>query len=86
MEEIDLNDLTDEEYFGELKVMFQTRGWRIFTAELFDNAEFINDLQDVKCTNDLHYRKGKLDSIGTILNFEDTIKRAEEDGLDEGTE
>jgi hypothetical protein len=76
---MDLTNLTDEVYFAELKMMFNTNGWDIFLQELRDNADIIGDIQDCSTSDDLYYRKGQLSSIGRILNLQDTIKRAEEE-------
>jgi len=76
----------DELYFAALKEMFKTEGWSYFTKELLDNATLIGDLQQVSDEKDLFYKKGKLDTIGLILNFPETIRRAEEEEaeIDEG--
>lgn len=79
MAAVDFDTLTDEDYFGELKLMFATPGWTILTEELRDNATSINNLQDVKDERDLDYKRGQLAAIGILLNFEDTILRAEKD-------
>ena len=75
----ELNDMTDEEYFGALKMLFNTEGWKIFMAELADNATSVNSVEDAKDQDDLMFRKGQLNILGNLLNMEDTIKRAEED-------
>ena len=75
----ELNDMTDEAYFGALKMLFNTEGWKIFMAELADNATSVNSVEDAKDQDDLMFRKGQLNILGNLLNMEDTIKRAEED-------
>ena len=77
---VDLSNLTDEMYFGEMKLMFNTPGWQILMAELEDKAYHINDLQVCKTHDDMRFRQGQLDTIGVMLNLEDTLKRAEEEG------
>jgi hypothetical protein len=79
---LDFDELSQEEYFGELKLMFQTKGWRILCQELFDNSEVLNNVQDVKDQRDLDFKRGQLATIGYILNFESTIHRAEEEEQD----
>lgn len=74
-----LDQITDEEYFGHLKLMFQSTGWAIVLAELRDNVRFIDDIQNTKDERDLDYRRGQLATIATLLNFEETIARAEKD-------
>jgi len=80
---VDFDSLKDEEYFAHLKIMFTTEGWEVLCEELRDQARIISDIQDCKDGDDLQYKKGQLASIATLLNFEDTIKRAEEDSAPE---
>ena len=82
---VDLDDLTDEDYFAHMKQMFNSPGWQIYKVELSDMAYHLNNIQDVTDEKDLWIRRGRLDQIGLALNFEDTIKRAEEEA-DEGSE
>jgi hypothetical protein len=77
-------DVTDEVYFGELKIMFATDGWKILMWELADNARDINDIQDIKDQDELYFKRGQLATIAKLLNFEDIIERAEKDQEDEG--
>ena len=49
----DREDVTDEVYFGEIKSLFHTDGWRILMWELEDNARILNDVQDCKDLEDL---------------------------------
>jgi len=72
-------EITDEIYFGELQVMFNTKGWKILMLELTENAHTLNDLQRVKSTEELYFRQGELAQLGRLLNFEDTLERAQEE-------
>ena len=74
---MDLENMTEEEYLGELKMMFLTPGWSIFQSELEDMAALLNNIQDVSDEKDLWIRRGRLDQMGITLNYEDSIKRAE---------
>ena len=76
---MDMQELTDEEYFGALKMMFRTDGWEIFLAEMQDNATNINSVESTQDGDDLLYRKGQLAVIGNIINLERTILMAEEE-------
>jgi len=75
---MDLDKLSDEDYFGHMKMMFRTQGWTILLAELKEQADMISDIQDMTTLEALHYAKGQLNTIGGILNFEDVIRRSEE--------
>jgi hypothetical protein len=70
-------DLTDEQYFAEMKMMFNTTGWKTYMIELREQADLINDVQMTTSNDNLNYRKGQLATIASLLNFEDTIQRAE---------
>lgn len=80
---MNLDDITDEEYFAELKTMFNTTGWDIFIAELTEQSTSINSVEDTETVNDLFFRKGQLAVIGNILNTELSIARAEAEAVDE---
>lgn len=76
---MDLENLTDEEYFAEMKLMFHTNGWKILMLELADQAALINDVQDLTSGRELYRAKGKLEAIGKILNHEELLARFEKD-------
>ena len=78
---MDISEIDDEEYFAQLKLMFNTQGWEIFQSEPMENADLIGDLQNVSNEKDLYYKQGQLAAIGIMMNFQDTIKRAEEEGV-----
>ena len=80
---MDMKELTDEEYFGALKMMFRTDGWEILLAEIGDNATNINSVEACKDFDDLLYRKGQLAIIGNLINLERTILMAEESAAED---
>jgi hypothetical protein len=81
---VDIDSITDEEYFAAMKMMFQTDGWQIMMQELKQQSELIGDIQDIKSIESLHFNKGQLNAIGKILNFQDILARAEKE-TDEGS-
>ena len=84
---MDLSTIKDEDYYAYLKEMFNTQGWQVMLAEMEANVALIDDLQNVSNEKDLYFKQGQLASIGVMLNFQATIKRAEEEeALDESTE
>ena len=76
---IDLDNMTNEDYFASMKMMFRTEGWQILLVELDQQADLIGDIQDIKTIEGLHFNKGQLNAIGRLLNFEETLRRAEEE-------
>jgi hypothetical protein len=80
---MDPSDITDEIYFGELKLMFATEGWKILMYELKDAVAVQGDIQNILSADQLHFNRGQLAQLARMLNFEDTIKRAQEEQVDE---
>jgi len=82
---MDLENLSDEDYFDHLRTMFSTKGWQVFLTELADNAAYINSVEDTSDLTDLWFRKGQLAIISNVLNLEETTKFSESE-LDESPE
>ena len=76
---MNLDDLSDEDYFAHLKEMFKTPGWDIFIQELTEQSTTINSVEDTDTVDQLFFRKGQLAVIGNILNTELSIARADAD-------
>jgi hypothetical protein len=74
-----MSNKDDEEYFGNLKLMFQSEGWKLLIRDLQDNAAYINSVENTSDVNDLFFRKGQLAVLANLLNLEDVIQRAEAD-------
>ena len=72
-------DYTDEEYFGEMKLMFQTQGWAMLQNELEQNASVINNISATKDERELDFRRGQLAVLGFLISLEEQIERAESD-------
>ena len=53
---VDYENLTDEEYFACLKLMFLTEGWEVLMIELQEQAHQINDVQQCVNAKDLRFR------------------------------
>ena len=84
---MDLDNIEDEDYYAYLKEMFNTQGWQIMLAEMEANVALIDNLQNVSNEKDLYFKQGQLASIGVLMNFQSTLKRAEEEqALDESTQ
>jgi hypothetical protein len=75
-----MSDYTDEEYFGEMKIMFQSKGWEMLIQELVNNASVIDSIQATKDERDLDFRRGQLAVLSFLINLEEQIKRAESEG------
>jgi hypothetical protein len=80
---MELEDVTDEEYYAEMKLMFRTDGWKLMLAELEDQAALIADIQTIKTDREHCFKQGQLATIGYLMNFERTLKTAEEDAAED---
>lgn len=66
--------------------MFRTEGWKNLLEDLRNNGFQINNLDACKDLKDLHFRKGQLSIITSLLNLEESIKTAKEQAEQEEVE
>lgn len=72
-----------EQYYDNYFEMFDSKGWKQFVEELRTNGLSINSVEAVKDSNDLYLRKGQLNVIATVLNFEAQIQNVYEENTQE---
>lgn len=65
-------DQETEKYYNKYFDLFNTDGWKQLIEELQQNALVINSVEATKDENDLYVRKGQLNVLAYILNFETT--------------
>jgi len=65
-------DQETEQYYNKYFDLFATSGWKQLIEELQQNALVINSVEATKDSNDLYVRKGQLNVLAYILNFETT--------------
>lgn len=65
-----------ETYFNNYFGLFRNEGWKQLLEELTSNALAINNIDATKDESDLHFRKGQLNVLKSIINFEPTIQNA----------
>lgn len=78
--------MTDNElelYFRKMNDLFRNEGWQVLLEDLKSNIPIINSVENTKDENDLYFRKGQLNILGTLLNLEETTKRGQEESLRE---
>jgi hypothetical protein len=75
---MELEDITDEDYYAAMKIMFHGDGWQLMMLELGDQVALIEDIQTIKSNEELKFKQGQLATIGYLMNFEATLKAAEE--------
>ena len=72
-----------ELYYRNASDMFITDGWKQLISDLTANANNINSVEYTKDNEDLHFRKGQLSVLGSILTLENQLREAEEQALSE---
>ena len=72
-----------ELYYRNASDMFITEGWKQLISDLTANANNINSVEYTKDKEDLHFRKGQLSVLASIITLETQLKAAEEQALAE---
>ena len=75
-----------ETYFDNYNELFNHNGFKQLVQELSDNALRLADIQSVKDVEDLHFRKGQVAALATVINLPDTIAAAREQAEAESEE
>ena len=65
-------DQQTEQYYNKYFDLFRSEGWKQLIEERQQNALVINSVEATKDENDLYVRKGQLNVLAYILNFENT--------------
>ena len=65
-------DQETEQYYNKYFDLFRTAGWKQLIEELTQNALVINSVEATKDANDLYLRKGQLNVLAYLINFETT--------------
>jgi len=65
-------DQETEQYYNKYFDLFRTAGWKQLIEELTQNAVVINSVEATKDENDLYVRKGQLNVLAYLINFETT--------------
>jgi len=63
-------DQETEQYYNTYFDLFRTDGWKQLIEELQQNAFVINSVEATKDENDLYVRKGQLNVLAYLINFE----------------
>ena len=65
-------DQETEQYYNKYFDLFSNPGWKQLIEELKQNALVINSVEATKDENDLYVRKGQLNVLAYLINFETT--------------
>jgi len=72
-------DKETQDYFDRYFDLFASQGWKQFIEDMEDNRTLMSDLLTIKDANDLYYRKGQLEVLNRIVNFQLAIETAYEE-------
>ena len=73
--------MTDDElevYFRQMNDLFRMQGWGLLIEDLKLQVPNIDSVEQVKTIEDLYFRKGKLNILGTLLRLEETNLQGQE--------
>ena len=76
-------DKDTQDYYTKYFDLFASEGWKQFIEDMEDNRTLMSDLLTVKDANDLYYRKGQLETLNRIVNFQLAIETAYKEVTDE---
>ena len=76
-------DKETQDYFDRYFDLFASHGWKQFIEDMEDNRTLMSDLLTIKDANDLYYRKGQLEVLNRIVNFQLAIENAYEEVTNE---
>jgi hypothetical protein len=68
----------DESFYGELKIMFASKGWKLFIQELISNYDALDTLSSAVDEKSLFINKGQLIALSNIINLEQVLKANQE--------
>jgi len=65
-----------ETYYNKYFDLFTNDGYKQLIEELKSNAVAINNVDAIKDEKDMYFRKGQLNVLALLINFETTIDNA----------
>ena len=68
-------------YFNDVYELVVTEGWKTLVSDIKADAVNINSVELTKDNNDLQFRKGQLNVMAHIINFETSIRTAHDNAL-----
>lgn len=63
-----------EKYFAAYFELFRTEGWKQLMAELTEDKNSVDSVENTLDAQDLYTRKGQLGVLASLLNMEDRIE------------
>ena len=65
-----------ETYYNNYFDLFNTDGYKQLISELQNNIIAINNVDAIKDESDMYFRKGQINVLASLINFETTIDNA----------
>lgn len=62
-----------ETYYNNYFDLFNTEGYKQLIQELQNNVLAINNVDAIKDEADMYFRKGQINVLASLINFETTI-------------
>tara|TARA_R110000764_G_scaffold2311_1_gene9838 strand:+ start:89 stop:349 length:261 start_codon:yes stop_codon:yes gene_type:complete len=76
-----MKDTQLEKYFNDVYSLVATEGWKTLVSDIKADAVNINSVDFTKDSDDLLFRKGQLNVMAHIINFETSIRTAHDNAL-----
>jgi len=75
-----------EIYFDNYFEMFRSEGWKQLLKDFQQNITNINSVEQTTDSDNLHFRKGQLAILATIVNLENQMDNAHKNAMEEEKE
>ena len=72
-------DIKLNEYYESLLNLFSTDGWKNFQEDMLNSLDSLNDLQTITTADEFWLRKGQIQTLSLIVNYEQAAKSAYEE-------
>lgn len=72
-------DIKLNEYYESLLNLFSTDGWKNFQEDMLNSLDSLNDLQTINTADEFWLRKGQIQTLSLIVNYEQAAKSAYEE-------
>ena len=68
--------MNDREFLEKRLDLFSSEAWSLFTEELTQMAQSLENIQTIEDEKTLYLRRGQVDILNMIINLEETTKLA----------
>ena len=68
-----------QKYYETLLDLFASTGWKQYVEDITDNQEMLQDITTIADEKQFWHRRGQLEAVTRILQYESSIKNSYED-------